>query len=74
VTDLDIQTWKRAQGLLSAMVEENGLWILDDPTEDELKKVFLECGSSDGGSTSDGNINTTNNNNNSNTPFSAVPS
>lgn len=45
VTDLDIQTLKRAEGFLGATEDEKGAWISDDPTDDELKKM-LECGSS----------------------------
>jgi hypothetical protein len=42
VTDLDVQTLKRADGFLGATDEEKGPWISDDPTEDELKRM-LEC-------------------------------
>lgn len=42
VTDLDIQTMKRAHGFLGATDEEKGPWVSDDPTEEELKKM-LEC-------------------------------
>ncbi len=42
VTDLDIQTLKRAHGFLGATEEEKGPWVSDDPTEEELKKM-LEC-------------------------------
>ncbi|KAK3325337.1 hypothetical protein B0H66DRAFT_119259 [Apodospora peruviana] len=42
VTDLDIQTLKRAAGFHGATDEEKGPWISDDPTEDELKQM-LEC-------------------------------
>ncbi|KAI0117056.1 hypothetical protein F4814DRAFT_273232 [Daldinia grandis] len=39
VTDLDIQTLKRANGFLNATEEEKGLWISDDPTEDDRKRM-----------------------------------
>jgi len=42
VTDLDIQTLKRAHGFHGATDEEKGPWVSDDPTEEELKKM-LEC-------------------------------
>jgi hypothetical protein len=42
VTDLDIQSLKRAHGFHGATDEEKGPWVSDDPTEDELKKM-LEC-------------------------------
>lgn len=45
VTDLDVQTLKRAEGFHGATDEEKGPWISDDPTEEELKKM-LECDSS----------------------------
>jgi hypothetical protein len=40
VTDLDVQTMKRAEGFLGATDEEKGPWISDDPTEDELKQMM----------------------------------
>ncbi|KAB5575997.1 hypothetical protein GE09DRAFT_611976 [Coniochaeta sp. 2T2.1] len=40
VTDLDIQTMKRAHGFLDATDEEKGPWVSDDPTEEELKKML----------------------------------
>jgi len=39
VTDLDVQTLKRAQGFLDATEEEKGPWISDDPTEEQLKQM-----------------------------------
>ena len=39
VTDLDVQTLKRAEGFLNATDEEKGPWISDDPTEDQLKQM-----------------------------------
>lgn len=46
VTDLDVQTMKRAEGFLNATEEEKGPWISDDPTEDQLKEMqrMLETG------------------------------
>jgi len=44
VTDLDVQTLKRAEGFLGATDEEKGPWISDDPTDDDLKHM-LECAS-----------------------------
>ncbi len=40
VTDLDLQTLKRAEGFLGATDEEKGPWISDDPTEDQLKQML----------------------------------
>jgi hypothetical protein len=40
VTDLDLQTLKRAEGFLNATDEEKGPWISDDPTEDQLKQML----------------------------------
>jgi len=39
VTDLDVQTMKRAVGFHFATDEEKGPWISDDPTEEELKQM-----------------------------------
>jgi len=39
VTDLDVQTLKRAQGFLDATDEEKGPWMSDDPTEEDMKKM-----------------------------------
>ncbi|KAK2612902.1 hypothetical protein QQS21_001013 [Conoideocrella luteorostrata] len=39
VTDLDVQTLKRAEGFLGATDEEKGPWISDDPTEEQLKEM-----------------------------------
>lgn len=35
VTDLDVQTMKRAEGFLQATEEEKGVWISDDPTDEQ---------------------------------------
>ncbi len=46
VTDLDVQTLKRAEGFHNATPEEKGPWISDDPTEDQLKQMaarVLKC-------------------------------
>lgn len=40
VTDLDVQTLKRAEGFLNATEEEKGIWVSDDPTEDEYKLML----------------------------------
>lgn len=40
VTDLDVQTLKRAQGFLDATEEEKGMWISDDPTEEDMKRML----------------------------------
>ncbi|KAH6603316.1 hypothetical protein Trco_008091 [Trichoderma cornu-damae] len=42
VTDLDVQTLKRAEGFHSASDEEKGDWISDDPTEEEKEKMMLQ--------------------------------
>jgi len=42
VTDLDVQTLKRAEGFLGATDEEKGPWISDDPTEEQIQQM-LEC-------------------------------
>ncbi|KAM0255323.1 hypothetical protein ACHAQJ_005913 [Trichoderma viride] len=39
VTDLDVQTLKRAEGFHNASNEEKGPWISDDPTEEQLKEM-----------------------------------
>lgn len=39
VTDLDVQTLKRAEGFLNASEEEKGTWLSDDPTEEQLKEM-----------------------------------
>lgn len=40
ITDLDIQTVKRAVGFHEATGEEKGPWISDDPTEEQLKQML----------------------------------
>jgi hypothetical protein len=40
VTDLDVQTMKRAEGFLNATEEEKGVWISDDPTEEDMRKML----------------------------------
>lgn len=42
VTDLDVQTMKRAVGFHSATEEEKGPWISDDPTDEERRQMELE--------------------------------
>ncbi|KAI0168122.1 hypothetical protein BJ166DRAFT_248453 [Pestalotiopsis sp. NC0098] len=44
VTDLDVQTMKRAQGFLDATAEEKGMWISDDPTEEDMRKMLELAG------------------------------
>lgn len=46
VTDLDVQTLKRAEGFLGASDEEKGPWISDDPTEEDMRvmREMLEVG------------------------------
>ncbi|KAJ0159356.1 Transcription factor Sp2 [Colletotrichum tanaceti] len=39
VTDLDMQTLKRAEGFLGATEEEKGPWISDDPTEEQIRQM-----------------------------------
>jgi hypothetical protein len=39
VTDLDVQSMKRAEGFHSATEEEKGPWISDDPSEDQLAQM-----------------------------------
>ncbi|KAK1833366.1 zinc finger protein PLAG1 [Podospora conica] len=40
VTDLDIQTVKRAVGFHEATEEEKGPWVSDDPTDEQLKQML----------------------------------
>ncbi|KAK0752132.1 hypothetical protein B0T18DRAFT_84621 [Schizothecium vesticola] len=40
VTDLDIQTVRRAEGFHEATDEEKGPWVSDDPTEEQLKQML----------------------------------
>ncbi|KAK3997641.1 hypothetical protein QBC44DRAFT_229273 [Cladorrhinum sp. PSN332] len=40
VTDLDLQTLKRAQGYLNATDEEKGPWVSDDLTEEQIKQML----------------------------------
>ncbi|KAG4217100.1 hypothetical protein PC116_g34419 [Phytophthora cactorum] len=39
VTDLDVQTLRRANAFLDATEEEKGIWISDDPTEEDRKRM-----------------------------------
>ncbi|CAK7269521.1 hypothetical protein SEPCBS119000_003613 [Sporothrix epigloea] len=41
VTDLDVQTLKRAEGFHSATLEEKGPWISDDPTAEQIKQMQI---------------------------------
>ncbi|KAK5627291.1 hypothetical protein RRF57_003006 [Xylaria bambusicola] len=36
VTDLDVNTMKRAEGFLNATPQEKGIWVSDDPTEEDI--------------------------------------
>ncbi|GAB1314877.1 hypothetical protein MFIFM68171_05087 [Madurella fahalii] len=47
VTDLDLQTLKRAEGFLNATDEEKGPWISDDPTDEQLKQMLDFSAASD---------------------------
>lgn len=40
VTDLDLQTLKRAEGYLNATPEEKGPWVSDDLTEEQIKQML----------------------------------
>ncbi|KAI1812218.1 hypothetical protein GGS20DRAFT_558863 [Poronia punctata] len=40
VTDLDVETMKRAQGFLDATPQEKGIWISDDPTEEDMARMM----------------------------------
>ncbi|KAK4162736.1 hypothetical protein QBC43DRAFT_290550 [Cladorrhinum sp. PSN259] len=40
VTDLDLQTLKRAEGYLNATDEEKGPWVSDDLTEEQIKQML----------------------------------
>ncbi|KAI1853562.1 hypothetical protein JX266_001546 [Neoarthrinium moseri] len=44
VTDLDVQTMNRAHGFLGATDEEKGVWISDDPTEEDMRKMLELAG------------------------------
>ncbi|KAH0493645.1 hypothetical protein TgHK011_000302 [Trichoderma gracile] len=49
VTDLDVQTLKRAEGFHNASENEKGPWLSDDPTEEQLKEMqrLLDTGASE---------------------------
>ncbi|RWA07150.1 hypothetical protein EKO27_g7960 [Xylaria grammica] len=40
VTDLDVNTMRRAEGFLSATPQEKGIWISDDPTEEDMARMI----------------------------------
>ncbi|KAI0003613.1 hypothetical protein F4779DRAFT_601204 [Xylariaceae sp. FL0662B] len=40
VTDLDVNTMKRAEGFLNATEEEKGIWISDDPTKEDVEQML----------------------------------
>ncbi|KAK0392107.1 hypothetical protein NLU13_1605 [Sarocladium strictum] len=41
ITDLDVQTLRRAEAFHSATEEEKGPWISDDPTEEQRQEMHL---------------------------------
>jgi hypothetical protein len=41
ITDLDVQTLRRAEAFHSATDEEKGPWISDDPTEEQRQEMHL---------------------------------
>lgn len=41
VTDLDVQTMKRAEGFLTATEEEKGAWVSDDPTDEQIRQMEM---------------------------------
>ncbi|GAP90784.1 putative zinc finger protein [Rosellinia necatrix] len=41
VTDLDVNTMKRAEGFLNATPQEKGYWISDDPTEEDMAQMMV---------------------------------
>jgi hypothetical protein len=47
VTDLDVQMQKRAEALFGATEEDKGLWVSDNPADEELEKM-LEVGPHEG--------------------------
>ncbi|KAI3330947.1 zinc finger protein [Ustulina deusta] len=40
VTDLDVNTMRRAEGFLNATPQEKGIWISDDPTEEDIARMI----------------------------------
>ncbi|KAI1367500.1 zinc finger protein [Xylaria arbuscula] len=40
VTDLDVNTMKRAEGFLNATPQEKGIWVSDDPTEEDIARMI----------------------------------
>ncbi|KAI0534825.1 zinc finger protein [Xylaria digitata] len=40
VTDLDVNTMRRAEGFLNATPQEKGIWISDDPTEEDMVRMM----------------------------------
>ncbi|KAI0197408.1 hypothetical protein EV127DRAFT_10279 [Xylaria flabelliformis] len=40
VTDLDVNTMRRAEGFHNATPQEKGIWISDDPTEEEMARMI----------------------------------
>ncbi|KAI0396167.1 hypothetical protein F5Y17DRAFT_138851 [Xylariaceae sp. FL0594] len=44
VTDLDVNTLRRAEGFHSATPQEKGVWISDDPTEEDMARMMEMSG------------------------------
>ncbi|KAI0876570.1 hypothetical protein GGS24DRAFT_215117 [Hypoxylon argillaceum] len=40
VTDLDVNTMRRAEGFHNATPQEKGIWISDDPTEEDIARMM----------------------------------
>ncbi|KAI3318189.1 hypothetical protein HD806DRAFT_526513 [Xylariaceae sp. AK1471] len=40
VTDLDVNTMRRAEGFLNATPQEKGIWVSDDPTEEDISQMM----------------------------------
>ncbi|KAI0552524.1 hypothetical protein F4679DRAFT_534378 [Xylaria curta] len=40
VTDLDVNTMRRAEGFHNATPQEKGIWISDDPTEEDMARMI----------------------------------
>ncbi|KAI1173709.1 hypothetical protein F4777DRAFT_427218 [Nemania sp. FL0916] len=40
VTDLDVNTMRRAEGFLNATPHEKGIWVSDDPTEEDVARMI----------------------------------
>ncbi|KAI1436036.1 hypothetical protein GGR50DRAFT_693597 [Xylaria sp. CBS 124048] len=40
VTELDVNTMRRAEGFLNATPQEKGIWVSDDPTEEDMAHMM----------------------------------